>query len=131
MRRFMGGPGRHAQAKIYGVSQCRWPEKSCRFLLDLLQNAVANAEGKELDPELLVLDHVQVNRAATHRRRTYRAHGRISSYMGHPCHVELALSTKEKGVAKHVPLGKQEKGVSKRKLARARKQQGLVPAGEA
>ena len=23
MRRFMGGPGRHAQAKIYGVSQCR------------------------------------------------------------------------------------------------------------
>ena len=130
-RRYNGGPGRHAQAKIYGVSQCRWPEKSVRFLLDLLQNAQANAEGKELSPEKLVLDHVQVNRAPTHRRRTYRAHGRISSYMGSPCHVEMVLSVKEDGVRKHVSLGKKEKGVSKRAQNAARKEQSLVSSSQA
>lgn len=27
------------------------------------------------------------------RRRTYRAHGRINPYQGHPCHVEVILSS--------------------------------------
>ena len=27
-RRFMGGVGRHAQAKVHGTSQGRWPKKS-------------------------------------------------------------------------------------------------------
>ena len=45
-RRFMGGVGRHAQAKVHGTSQGRWPTKSCNFLLDLLKNAESNAEYK-------------------------------------------------------------------------------------
>ncbi len=38
--------GRHAQGHRFDASggQSRWPEKSCRFLLDLLQNAESNAE---------------------------------------------------------------------------------------
>jgi len=43
-RRFNGGPGRHAQAKGTGVSQCRWPKKSAEFILGLLRNARANAQ---------------------------------------------------------------------------------------
>merc|ERR1719220_2969114 len=35
-RRFMGGVGRHAQAKVHGTSQGRWPKKSAEFLLHLL-----------------------------------------------------------------------------------------------
>merc|ERR1712124_35899 len=31
-RRFMGGVGRHAQAKVHGTSQGRWPVKSAEFL---------------------------------------------------------------------------------------------------
>jgi large subunit ribosomal protein L17e len=76
-RRFNGGIGRHSQAKIFGTSQCRWPEKSCRFLLDLLQNAHSNAEAKQLNPKKLIVSHILVNRAPKHRRRTHRAHGRI------------------------------------------------------
>jgi large subunit ribosomal protein L17e len=43
-RRFNGGVGRCAQAKAFKATQGRWPVKSAKFLLDLLQNAKANAE---------------------------------------------------------------------------------------
>merc|ERR1712206_40107 len=62
-RRFMGGVGRHAQAKVHGTSQGRWPKKSAEFLLHLLKNAESNAEYKGLDSDHLVVDHIQVNRA--------------------------------------------------------------------
>merc|ERR1712176_1404567 len=75
-RRFMGGVGRHAQAnQVHGTAQGRWPVKSAEFLLHMLKNAESNAEYKGLDPDHLVVDHIQVNRAAKMRRRTYRAHG--------------------------------------------------------
>merc|ERR1712080_791257 len=40
-RVFNGGPGRHAQGKNLKApgGQVRWPQKSCRFVLDLLRNA--------------------------------------------------------------------------------------------
>ena len=59
-------------------SQGRWPKKSAIVLLDLLKNAESNAEVKMLNTDALVIDHIQVNRAAKLRRRTYRAHGRIN-----------------------------------------------------
>ena len=37
-RRFMGGVGRHAQAKVHGTSQGRWPKKSSEFLLNLVRS---------------------------------------------------------------------------------------------
>lgn len=45
-RKFKEGVGRTAQAKNNGGTDGvgRWPEKSCRFLLDLLKNAESNAE---------------------------------------------------------------------------------------
>lgn len=43
-RRFNGGVGRTAQAKVFGVTQGRWPVKSVEFLLNLLENAKSNAE---------------------------------------------------------------------------------------
>jgi ribosomal protein L22 len=44
--RFKKGVGRTSQAKLVGGTDGvgRWPEKSCRFLLDLLKNAESNAE---------------------------------------------------------------------------------------
>merc|ERR1712080_172696 len=116
-RRFMGGVGRHAQVKVHGTSQGRWPKKSAEFLLHLLKNAESNAEYKGLDADHLVVDHIQLNRAPYMRRRTYRAHGRINLYMSSPCHIELILSEKEQVV----PRQEEEvevKKVSKKKLAR-------------
>lgn len=63
--------------KQWGVSKARWPEKSARFLTDLLKNAEANADTKGLDTGNLVIRRIQVNQAPKGRRRTYRAHGRV------------------------------------------------------
>lgn len=65
-------------AKQDGATRGRWPEKSAVHLLGLLNNAVANAEMKGLDTDALVVSHIQVNQAPKQRRRTYRAHGRVS-----------------------------------------------------
>ena len=100
--KFTGGIGRKAQAK-----QCkapgnigRWPVKAAAVYKDLLRNAVANAETKGLDPESLVIDHAQCNRAPPGRRRTYRAHGRIGKYASQPAHIEIILKETTEGVEK-------------------------------
>jgi large subunit ribosomal protein L17e len=64
--------------KQFGVSKARWPVKSAEFLLSLLKNAEANADTKGLDTSALIVKHIQVNQAPKQRRRTYRAHGRVS-----------------------------------------------------
>merc|ERR1711974_163161 len=118
-RRFMGGVGRHAQAKVHGTSQGRWPVKSAEFLLHLLKNA----ESKGLDADHLVVDHIQVNRAPKMRRRTYRAHGRINPYMSSPCHIEICLVEKEQAFSKAGAAAEPEKKkVSQKKLKRQKLQ---------
>jgi ribosomal protein uL22 len=69
------------KGKAFGVSKARWPVKSAEFLLSLLKNAEANADTKGLDTSNLVVKHIQVNQAPKQRRRTYRAHGRVSDAM--------------------------------------------------
>merc|ERR1712050_562709 len=100
-----------------GTAQGRWPLKSAEFLLQLLKNAESNAEYKGLDPDHLVIEHIQVNAAAKMRRRTYRAHGRINPYVSSPCHIEMILTEKEQVVPKAEEEQKKKK-VSKKKLAR-------------
>ena len=117
--RFKGGVGRKAQCKNWGVTQGRWPEKSAEFLLDLLKNAESNAEYKGLDVDHLVIDHINVQRAAKMRRRTYRAHGRINPYMSSPCHIEVILTEKEDVVSKPSDeVAKAPKKESKKKQKR-------------
>ncbi|KAI5986131.1 ribosomal protein L22/L17 [Pisolithus albus] len=91
-RRFSGGVGRTAQAKQFKATQGRWPEKSVKFITRLLKNAEANADAKSLELEDLTIKNIVVQQAPKTRRRTYRAHGRINPYQGHPCHVEIILS---------------------------------------
>ena len=97
MRRYAGGTGRCAQGqrrllcslvfilwlmwtpgKQFGVTRARWPVKSAKHILKLLKNAEANADTKGLDTSNLIIKHIQVNQAPKQRRRTYRAHGRVS-----------------------------------------------------
>merc|ERR1712080_263191 len=127
-RRFMGGVGRHAQAKVHGTSQGRWPKKSVEFLLHLLKNAESNAEYKGLDADHLVIDHIQVNRAPKMRRRTYRAHGRINPYMSSPCHIEVCLVEKERAFAK-TSAEPEKKKVSQKKLKRQKLQMDRSEGG--
>lgn len=109
MRRFTGGCGRSAvgkQEKHAPGNAVAFPQKATKFFLDLLRNAEANAEVKNLDTEKLRISHVQVNQAPKTRRRCYRAHGRIGPYMGHPCHIELILSEPSEVVPKPEPSPK-------------------------
>jgi large subunit ribosomal protein L17e len=115
-RFFNGCIGRHAQAKMTGATQCRWPTKSCNFLLHLLKNAESNAEVKGLDVDNLEIFHIQVNRAQKQRRRTYRAHGRTNPYMSSPSHIELILSEKERAISK----GEEEEATKPKKLSKKR-----------
>ena len=105
--RRVASAGRKAMGKKYknAGGQGRFPEKSCRFILDLLQNAESNAETQHLDVDTLKITHIQVNQAPKLRRRTYRAHGRINAYMSSPCHVELILSSPTDEVRAGADLG--------------------------
>ncbi|KAG1471878.1 hypothetical protein G6F56_001865 [Rhizopus delemar] len=94
-RKFNGGVGRTPQANEFGTTQGRWPVKSVKFILDLLKNAESNAEAKGLNVEELTVSSVIVNQAPKHRRRIYRAHGRINPFMSSPSHIEVILTEKE------------------------------------
>jgi len=76
--KYEGSTGRTGQAKEFGLTKGRWPEKSVRIILALLKNAASNAEAKRLNLENVYISDVQVNQAQKGRRRTYRAHGRIN-----------------------------------------------------
>ncbi len=92
--------GRCAQAKKYKVSQGRWPEKSTGYMLQLLKNLNSNVESKGLDAEKCVITHFACQRAVQGRRRTYRAHGRITPYLSSNCHVEFFCTEKSEAVKK-------------------------------
>ena len=81
-------------------SKGRWPVKATRVFIDLLKNALANAENRSLDVENLVVQHCQVQHAPHMRRRTYRAHGRINAYMSCPAHIEIICVDAEDAVRK-------------------------------
>jgi len=125
-RRFNGGVGRCAQAKQWGTTQGRWPKKSAEFLLQMLRNAESNADYSGLDVDRLVVEHIQVNRAACLRRRTYRAHGRINPYMSSPCHIEMWLTEAESS-PEGVKKGKKKKGTKDAAVA-SKKAKAAAPA---
>ena len=59
----------------------------------------------------LTIEHVQVDRAAKGRRRTYRAHGRIGPYLSCQAHVQMfaterQVDVKREGKARQVAKGK-------------------------
>merc|ERR1719473_1449471 len=122
-RRYTGCVGRTPQAKEFKHTQGRWPEKSVKMLINLLKNAEANAEAKNLDTEKLLISHIAVNRSPPGRRRTYRAHGRVTPYQSSPCHVQLFLEEKAESVEK--PEGvKKEVKLTRKQLARKRLPEG-------
>lgn len=111
--KFNGGIGKCAQAKqfkcvvvsipqdawqrgtISKIFQGRWPDKSVKVLQDLLRNAISNCEYFGKDPQDFIIKSIQVNQAPIRHRRTFRAHGRITSYLRHMSHIQMTLAEKE------------------------------------
>ncbi|THH08511.1 hypothetical protein EW145_g2666 [Phellinidium pouzarii] len=123
-RRFAGGIGRASQAKQFKTTRGRWPEKSVRFILRLLKNAESNADAKSLALEDLYIKNIVVQQAPKTRRRTYRAHGRINPYQGHPCHIEIILGSTDEEVErakdKDALTTSSFSGLNRRQVARRR-----------
>jgi len=126
-RRFNGGVGRASQAKQFKATQGRWPEKSVKFILRLLKNAESNADAKNLDLDDLFIKSIGVQQAPKTRRRTYRAHGRINPYQGHPVHLEIILGVDGEVVERAKDkdeAGLKLEGLNRRQVARKRIEAG-------
>mmetsp|Transcript_4362 Transcript_4362/g.7366 ORF Transcript_4362/g.7366 Transcript_4362/m.7366 type:complete len:182 (-) Transcript_4362:302-847(-) len=116
-RRYTGGPGRKAMCKDFNHHNGRFPTKSINHVLALLRNLKSNSEAKQLDVEKCQITHVCTQRAVKGRRRTYRAHGRISPYLSSNCHVEFHVTEKSGPVARE---DKQQVRVTKKQAAKQR-----------
>ena len=116
-RKFTGGIGRHAMCKNVNHYNGRFPEKSVKHVISLLVNLKSNAEAKGLDVENCVITHALAQRAVSGRRRTYRAHGRISPYLSSNCHVEFHVTEKSGDVKR---ADKQQVRLTKKQAAKQR-----------
>jgi len=116
-RRFNDGVGHKAMSKDVKFFNGRFPEKSCKHVLGLLMNLKSNAEAKGLDSEKCQITHVATQRAVQGRRRTYRAHGRISPYLSSNCHVEFHVTEKSGDVER---ADKAKVRVTKKQAAKQR-----------
>lgn len=116
-----GGCGRHSvgkQIKAPGNS-VMFPTKPTKAMIWILNNVLAGKVCEGFTEDVLAslrLVHVQVNRSSKMRRRTYRAHGRISAYMRSPCHVEVIAKPDDMAVPSEAT--KEEKQDAPRRLTR-------------
>lgn len=70
----------------------RFPQKSARFVYEVLMNAESNAEYKGLDPDRLRVTHTAVMKGRKIKRYIERAHGRSTPYFKTLSHVEIVLT---------------------------------------
>jgi len=80
---------------------------------------LSNAEAKGLNVDRCFVNHVAVNRAVQGRRRTFRAHGRITPYLSSNCHIEFIVTEKAENVKK-APEDKKALRLTKKQAARQR-----------
>jgi large subunit ribosomal protein L22 len=91
-RRFTKKLGhRHGLDKAYAG---RYPIKTAKYVLKLLEGAEANAENKGLDIDRLRVIHVATSQGMKMKRYTQRAHGRASPHYEILSHVEVVLQEK-------------------------------------
>lgn len=100
MRRYARGVGRTAQAKEFNTTRGRWPQKSAKYFIELIENLKANAASKKLDPAEMVIRNIVVNKAHVIPGRLHRAHGRINPYNKSPCHIQLVATKHQAFVPK-------------------------------
>lgn len=75
----------------------RYPKKAASRILEVLENAEANAEYKGLDVENLKIIHAAAYPGAKIRRYIPRAFGRATPKFETLCHVEIVLEQVKEG----------------------------------
>jgi len=80
---------------IEGWDAGRYPEKASEAFLDLLENAVGNADEQGFDGEAMVIAHVAAHKVGERQGRRPRAFGRASQWNTPEVDVELILEEPE------------------------------------
>ena len=79
------------RSDIDGWDAGRYPEKASEAFLDLITNAVNNADNQGFDGEEMVIDHVAAHKIGESQGRKPRAMGRASAWNTPEVDVELVL----------------------------------------
>ncbi len=82
---------------IDGWDAGRFPEKASNAFLDLLENAIGNADNQGFEGEEMVIIHVAPHKVGESMGRKPRAMGRASPWNSTECDVELILEEPEGG----------------------------------
>jgi len=83
------------RSDIDGWDAGRYPEKVSGEFLDLIENAVANADHQGFDGEEMVIDHVAAHKVGESQGRKPRAMGRASAWNTPEVDVELILKEED------------------------------------
>jgi large subunit ribosomal protein L22 len=81
--------------KVDGWDAGRYPEKASKAFLDLLENAVGNADHQGFDGESMQIMHVAAHKVGEQQGRKPRAMGRASAWNTPQVDVELILEEVE------------------------------------
>jgi len=83
------------RSDIDGWDAGRYPEKASEAFLDLITNAVNNADNQGFDGEEMVIDHVAAHKIGESQGRKPRAMGRASAWNTPEVDVELVLKAED------------------------------------
>ncbi|MDS0220917.1 50S ribosomal protein L22 [Haloarcula sp. S1AR25-5A] len=83
------------KSKVDGWDAGRYPEKASKAFLDLLENAVGNADHQGFDGEAMTITHVAAHKVGEQQGRKPRAMGRASAWNSPQVDVELILEEQE------------------------------------
>ncbi|WP_423999744.1 50S ribosomal protein L22 [Haloarcula salina] len=81
--------------KVDGWDAGRYPQKASEAFLDLLENAVGNADHQGFDGEAMEIMHVAAHKVGEQQGRKPRAMGRASAWNSPQVDVELILEEQE------------------------------------
>ncbi len=83
------------RSDIDGWDAGRYPEKASKAFLDLLENAIANAENQGFEGQSMEIIHVAAHKVGETQGRRPRAMGRASPVSSPEVDVELVLESME------------------------------------
>ncbi|MEN2496258.1 MAG: 60S ribosomal protein L17 [Marteilia pararefringens] len=93
--KFNNGRGRKAQCKQFNQVQGFHPQKICKVLIKLVENAANNAVQKGLNRDKLFISAIQANPARVVQKRHFASNGRIKKFNRSPSHVFIMVEEKQ------------------------------------
>lgn len=74
-----------------GLGPGRYPIKVSKYILELIENAEANAENQDLDVDSLVIHSIVVKKGITVKKNMPRAQGRSTPFYKKRVHFEIIV----------------------------------------